>query len=275
VASIATSSTCRPGQIRLALGDLLNVSSVAQPTRRWCPTARLLASVPWRLHIDPTAQHPTRRSRPAEESSRRPHAGNATTPTSDAPRSHLVRCSSRTGAPDQLRALTRLIGPQHIDHARPGLRRPPDRAAIRVDRPGRVDRAQVVPMRVRAKTAFAEDNNSPPYRGIAGFNHLPSRWPVAEEPLHLRKYSHAVVGCSRSRGHCAWRSSPRSNDAEASARTYSPIGRGATGTQCAHTTSASNSSSSSAAVQRQALPHLERHQGADQGVYGGEVQTSW
>ena len=44
-------------------------------------------------------------------------------------------------------------------------------------------------MRVLAKTLFAEDNDSPPYRRIAGINHLPSRRPVAEESFHLRKYS--------------------------------------------------------------------------------------
>jgi hypothetical protein len=44
-------------------------------------------------------------------------------------------------------------------------------------------------MRVLAKTPFTEDNDSPPYRRIAGINHLPSRRPVAEESLHLRKYS--------------------------------------------------------------------------------------
>jgi hypothetical protein len=94
---------------------------------------------------------------------------------------HRVRSYSRARAPGQLVALTGGIGLKRVDYAWPGLQRPPDRAAIDVDRAAGVDRTQVVAIRVLAETPFPEDDDSAPYRGIAGFNRLPSRRPVAEE----------------------------------------------------------------------------------------------
>ena len=55
-------------------------------------------------------------------------------------------------------------------------------------------------MRVLAKILIARDRHLSPYRGIASFNDLAGRWPVAEKSLHRlgdRASRTALIGCHR------------------------------------------------------------------------------